>query len=126
MDIDLKELRKAHGITAVQMVAAIRRVYSGYDKMLHSKCENGQKYGVQLLPPARDAALSLIPGAAEARRRAKQDRHKFTCRLSCRVSTETWGRLQQQAKADGYDTMQDLVFALLQRYLDEQGGTTDV
>lgn len=117
---ELKELRLSHGITAAQMVAAIQKIYGGYDKTLHSKCENSQKYGIQLLPPARDAALSLVPGAAEAQKRAKRDRHRFTCRLSCRLDTETWRRLQQQIKRDGYSTMQDFVSTLVQKYLQER------
>lgn len=117
---DLKEFRQAHGLTASDLVAAIRKVFPKYDKTLQSKCENGEEYGIALLPRGMDAALSLVPGAAEARRRAKRDRHKFTCRLYCRLDTETWGRLQQQAKADGYTTMQDLVTDLVKRYLHEQ------
>ena len=123
MKDDLREFRMSAGLQTADVIDAVRDRYSGFDKTMLSKCENSWKYGVQLLPDAMEAVYALVPGVAEARRRAREDRHKLTCRVHCRVSEDKLGLLQQRMQTDGYATMQDLLSDLLERYL--EGGDKD-
>ncbi len=104
---ELRSLRISLQIPAKEMVAVVQKLYPKYDKTLQSKCERGNEYGVQLRRDAMDAILArFAPQTPQPAAKKKDDGHKLTCRISCRLPDEEYAELQQFIKADGYDTMQ--------------------
>lgn len=53
----LRELRLLYGVKATEMVEVIRAVYPAYDKALHSKCEQPEKYGITLSTEAKQLLI---------------------------------------------------------------------
>lgn len=118
MNNELRDLRVSHKLAAGDIVAAVRKIFPKYDKTLQSKCENGQEYGIMLLPAGMEAARALVPGASEGRKDRRRDRHRLTCRVHCRLSAGQLGQLQQRMETDGYGTVQDCISDLVKRYLE--------
>ena len=73
--------------------------------------------GVSLRPDAMRALYEkFAPGGTKTSRR-KKDRHRLTGRITCRLEDADMEALQQRMKADGYATAQELMTALVRRYL---------
>lgn len=93
---ELRELRLSKQIPAKDMVAVVQQFYPKYDKTVQSKCENGDAYGVSLRPDAMAALYAhFAPELAEAKKPAKRDARRLTCRISARLETadyETIGK----------------------------------
>lgn len=120
-DNELRDLRLLLNLPVKEMVEVVRTIYPKYDKTLHSKCENCDSYGVYLLPDAVDALRRLKGYEPQgSRRTVKKERHRLTCRISARLEDGEYGVLQQYLKADGHKTMQELLTALVRRYLKEK------
>ena len=116
-DNELRSLRVELGLPARDMVAVVQGLYPKYDKTMQSKCENGDDYGISLRPDAMRALYEkFAPGGTKASRR-KKDRHRLTGRITCRLEDADMEALQQRMKADGYATAQELMTALVRRYL---------
>lgn len=114
MAIDLKELRTSKNIPAKDIVDVVKPLYPKYDKTLQSKCENGDIYGVCLLPDAMDAIIEkFVP---EQKPRKKKENRRLVCRISCRLEDSVYDELQRNIKADGYATMQDALTDIVKRY----------
>lgn len=119
----LKELRLSQQIPAKDMVEVVRRLYPKYDKTVQSKCENGDVYGVMIRPDAMNAlydAFALEPPAPP-----KKDKRRLTCRISARLETADYERLQQLIKADGYKTMQDWIADVVRERIRKAGETDE-
>lgn len=115
MGFDLKKLRTSKNIPAKDMVAVVKALYPKYDKTVQSKCENGDAYGVCLLPDAADAIIDTF--APELKHKPKKkDTHRLTCRILCRLENDVYEELQRNVKADGYTTMQDWMTDIVKRY----------
>ena len=124
---ELRELRLSKEIPAKEMVAVVQALYPKYDKTVQSKCENGDAYGVNLRPDALKALYErFAPELLEAQKHAKTERHRLTCRISARLENETYEALQRHMEADGYDTNQELITALVLRYIQEKEDSDDV
>ena len=121
---ELRELRLSKQIPAQDMVAVVQQFYPKYDKTVQSKCENGDAYGVSLRPDAMAALYAhFAPELAEAKKPAKRDARRLTCRISARLETADYEALQRLIEANGYATMQDLLTAIVRRYIAEAGET---
>ena len=112
MKFNLKELRLRKNIPARDMVDVVKELYPKYDKTIQSKCENGEAYGVCLLPGAENAITRKF--APELQR--KKDGHRLTCRISCRLETVEYKQLMQNIKSDGFATTQDWLTDIVKRY----------
>lgn len=125
MSEKLRELRLAKQIPAKEMVAVVQELYPKYDKTVQSKCENGEVYGVSLRPDAMAALYARFAPelAATARKVPKKDNRRLKCRISARLEDADYAALQRLVAAEGYATMQDLLTAIVRRYIKEAGGT---
>ena len=122
MSEELRELRLAKQIPAKEMVAVVQELYPKYDKTVQSKCENGDAYGVSLRPDAMAALYArFAPELAAARKAPKKDNRRLTCRISARLEDADFAALQRLVAAEGYATMQDLLTAIVRRYIKEVG-----
>lgn len=114
---ELRALRIDLGLPARDMVAIVQEIYPKYDKTMQSKCERGEEYGVAIQADAMKALYAkFAPNGTKASRR-KKDRHRLTGRITCRLKDADMEALQQRMKADGYATAQELMTALVRRYL---------
>ena len=92
------------GAKASQMIAAVQRLYPGYEKTLHSKCRNGERYGVMLRPDAMSAIIAQF--APELRNAARRDVRTKPRRIQARLSEAVYGALQQALRARGVTVQQ--------------------
>ena len=116
---ELMELRVGRGLPAREMVAVVQELYPKYDKTMQSKCEHGEEYGVLLRPDALTALYSrFAPDVLEARKRSRHGKHRLTCRITARLEDALFAALQQRMQADGYQTFQELLTALVLRYVE--------
>lgn len=119
---ELRELRISKQIPAKDMVAVVQQLYPKYDKTVQSKCENGDAYGVSLRPDALAALYDhFAPELAQARKAAKKDAHRLTCRISARLETAEYEALQRLIEEDGYATMPDWLAATVRSYIAKAG-----
>lgn len=112
MKLDLKHIRTSKNIPAKEIVEVVKSLYPSYDKTLQSKCENGDAYGVCLLPDAAKAVLRSF--APELQK--KKDGHRLTCRISCRLEKPEYESLMKNIKAEGFVTTQDWLSDMVRRY----------
>jgi hypothetical protein len=119
MDNELRAMRLRLELPMKEMVDVVREIFPKYDKPTQCKCENSDAYGVVLRPEAMQALRERFEPEkpTEAQRAEKRDKHKLTCRISCRLEAEAYEALQQKLTADGYATMQELVTELVRRYI---------
>jgi len=110
----LRALRLSKGIPAKEMVDVVQTLYPKYDKTIQSKCENPE-YGVHLNQDAMDALQQRFDPDGIIRR--KSDRHRRTCRISCRLEDEVYAQLQQRIRDDGFPDVQSWLERLLTTYL---------
>ena len=115
---ELRQLRLDLGIPAKDMVAVVQAIYPKYDKTMQSKCERGDEYGVDLRPDALKALYDHFAPGKEVKRKA--DGHRLSNRISCRLEDDDYVLLQQRMQADGYATNQELLTALVRRYIHEE------
>ncbi len=114
MDFDLKKLRLQKNIPAKDMVSVVKELYPKYDKTTQSKCENGAAYGICLRQDALKAVF--VRFAPEHLKERKKNDHRLTCRISCRLETVEYDKLQQNIKSDGFTTMQDWLTEVVKQY----------
>lgn len=116
---ELMELRVGRGLPAREMVAVVQELYPKYDKTMQSKCEHGEEYGVLLRPDALKALYRhFAPELLEPKKQTRHGQHRLTCRISVRLENSTFAALQQRMQADGYQTFQELLTALVLRYVE--------
>lgn len=113
----LRCMRVERGIPVRDMVEVVAAIYPRYDKVLHSKCEHGEEYGVRLMADAertlREHFRLSGPDAPHRPRRSKP------CRVQVRL-TEAAYRLLQQAISRSGATMQSLIEGLILDYIDKE------
>lgn len=111
---DLRTLRISAGITARDMIEVVQTIYPKYDKIIQSKCEHGDEYGIQLRPDAMKALLARF--APEPRKSAPQPRRSKPNRIQARLDDSLYARLQLAVKRDGI-TIQQFIEQKVQEYL---------
>lgn len=115
----LKELRLRKEIPVKDMVAVVQKIYPRYDKVMQSKCEHGEDYGIELPADAMDALYEAFdPERKTAIRGSRRDAHRLTCSIKARLETPVYKALQQRIRAAGYDTTQDWLTAQVLAYLE--------
>lgn len=112
----IQRLRIERHIPVSQMVEVVRTLYPGYDKPLHSKVDNGDKYGIRLRADAEKLLISHFAG--NERKRRKSDKRKKPKRIQARVSETVYGALQRHLLNAGI-TMQDFLEELILKYISE-------
>ena len=110
------------GVKASQMIATVQRLYSGYEKTLHSKCKNGEKYGVMLRPDAMNAIIAQF--APELRNAARRDVRTKPRRIQARLSDAVYEALQQALRAKGVTVQQWIEDSVL-GLINQTGGNED-
>ncbi len=114
----LRELRISKKIPAREIVATVRDLYPKYDKMLQSKCERGEKYGIELRADAMDALFEkYAPERSGASKRKRRDGHRLTRKISCRLEDDEYDHLIACIKDDGFDQMQAWLSFMVRMYL---------
>lgn len=126
MDNKLRELRVTHGINAWDMVDEVQKRYPKYDRTLHTKCERGDEYGVELKDDAMLAICERFMPEECTKKPKKRDSHRLTYRIYGRLTKTAYTALQRQIKADGFDSVQSWITYAVQRYLSESSGQTTI
>lgn len=102
------------------MAEVVRGFDPKYEKTIQSKCKRAGEYGISIQPDALAALMEkFAPDEVEAKKRRRHGKHRLTCKITCRMENELYGLLQQQTKADGYDTVQDCIADLIKTYVGE-------
>lgn len=110
---ELSQLREFAKIKATDMVEIVQGLYPRYDKYIHSKCENGKEYGIQLRPDATKALLQrFAPGYLEKSR--KPNRRKPN-RIQARLPDALYQQLQLHLQQSG-QTAQDFLEGLVAQF----------
>lgn len=110
----IQRIRIEKHLPVSEMVEAVRTLYPGYDKPLHSKVENGDRYGISLREDAEQLLIHTF--APETVKRRRSDHRKKPKRIQARVTETVYGALQQRAERRKI-TMQDLIEAMIFEYL---------
>lgn len=113
----LVRLRLASGSSVQDIVTKVQTLYPAYDRYLHSKAENGRKYGIRL----RSDAMKLLEEAFgdEVREAVREHRTKPK-RLYARVTDAIYGVLQRECERR-HETMQDMLERIIIHYIAEKG-----
>lgn len=110
----LQALRIDNGIPVKDMVEVVQALYPKYDKVMQSKCEHGEEYGIQL---RADAMRALVVRFAPDRRNAhKASGRSKPYRIQARLTETVYRQLQRIVKSQGA-TMQDFVEGLILDYI---------
>lgn len=105
---ELKALRIRKNVPVKAMIEVVQKIYPKYDKYIHSKCENGDQYGIELTKAAMDALYTAFdPERSSARSARRKDKHRLTCSIKARLETPVYEALQQLIEAEGHATVQD-------------------
>lgn len=116
---DLKDFRLRTKVSTKDMIDVVQKIYPKYDKVMQSKCENGELYGVQLAPDAM-AALRAAFEPEAPKKTPRRDKHRLTCSIRARLETPVYEALQQRIEADGHTTAQDWLTEKILAYLAEE------
>lgn len=114
----LRDLRISKNLSAKDMVCTVRVLYPKYDRMLQSKCEHGDEYGVDIKVKALYALFEKF--APERLAREKYIRggcHRLSCKVMCRLEDDEYEELKERVKEDGFDTMQEWLSSMIRAYL---------
>ena len=110
------------GVKPAEMIATVQRLYPGYEKTLHSKCKNGEKYGIMLRPDAMAAVVTRF--APELRNGLRSDRRSKPRRVQARLSEAVYGALQRALRAKGVTVQQWIEDSAL-GLINQTGGNGD-
>lgn len=110
---ELAQLREHAKIKATDMVEVVQGLYPRYDKYIHSKCENGKEYGIQLRPDATKALLQRF--APEFLEKPRKPNRKKPNRIQARLPDALFKQLQQHLQQSG-QTAQDFLEGLIAQF----------
>ena len=110
----IQRLRLERHIPVRDMVEVVQTLYSGYDRFLHSKVDNGAKYGVRLRDDAERLLLEHF--AEKPQKPPKTVRRSKPCRITARLSESVFERLQRTVAANNI-TIQALLEQLILNYI---------
>ena len=113
-DNPLQRLRLERGIPVKDMVEVVQALYPKYDKVMQSKCEHGEEYGIQLRADAMRALV--IRFAPDRRKSLKASGRSKPYRIQARLTEAVYRPLQHVVKSQGV-TMQDFVERLILDYI---------
>ena len=110
---ELAQLREHAKIKATDMVEVVQGLYPRYDKYIHSKCENGKEYGIQLRPDATKALLQRF--APEFLEKPRKPNRKKPNRIQARLPDALFEKLQLHLQQSG-QTAQDFIEGLVSQF----------
>ena len=110
---ELAQLREHAKIKATDMVEIVQGLYPRYDKYIHSKCENGKEYGIQLRPDATKALLQRF--APEFLEKPRKPNRKKPNRIQARLPDALFEQLQLHLQQSG-QTAQDFLEGLVAQF----------
>lgn len=110
---ELSHLREYAKIKATDMVEVVQGLYPRYDKYIHSKCENGKDYGIQLRPDATKALLQRF--APEYLEKPRKPNRKKPNRIQARLPDALYEQLQQHLRLTG-QSAQDFLEGLVVQF----------
>lgn len=110
---ELAQLREHAKIKATDMVEVVQGLYPRYDKYIHSKCENGKEYGIQLRPDATKALLQRF--APEFLEKPRKPNRKKPNRIQARLPDALFEQLQLHLQQSG-QTAQDFLEGLVAQF----------
>ncbi|MGN0444205.1 MAG: hypothetical protein ACI4F5_06295 [Acutalibacteraceae bacterium] len=113
----LRDLRVNNNIPAADIVAEVQKIYPKYDKMLQSKCEHGDEYGICLRRDAMEALVGKY--AAESTVKVVENR-KLKNRLYVRLSDEDYSNFKKAQAESGFTTVQNFLTFLIRNYLGKE------
>jgi len=118
MPSELTRLRLEHNLKAADIVEVVKRYYPSFDKTMLSKCERGEKYGVNIKPEIMNAIINeLAPESRESIKRRIRGGHRLLHRVQARLENDDYELLQQLREREGYKTLQDLLSDLIKNYI---------
>ena len=110
----IQRLRLERHIPAQDMVEVVQTLYPGYDRFLHSKVDNGARYGIRL---RADAERLLLEHFAEKPQKPPKTVHRSKpCRITARLSEPVFERLQRAICESG-QTMQSYIEQIILQHL---------
>ena len=86
-----------YDIPVKDMVEVVRNIYPKYDKVIQSKCEHGEDYGIQLRKDAMDALL--VKYEQSLAKPSKKEQRTKGYRVQCRLSLERYIQFQRSVRA---------------------------
>lgn len=110
----IQRLRLERHIPVRDMVEMVQTLYPGYDRFLHSKVDNGAKYGVRLRADAERLLLEHF--AEKPRKPPKTVRRSKPCRITARLSEPVFEQLQRAMRESG-QTMQTYIEQIIIQHL---------
>lgn len=119
---NLSQLREHAGVKATDMVEVVQGIYPRYDKYIHSKCENGKDYGIQLRPDATKALLQRF--APEFLEKPKQPQRRKPNRVQARLPDALYEQLQLHLQQTGL-TAQDFLEGLVAQFFKPPDSTKE-
>lgn len=112
-----RDLRLRSGLKLDALADIVKEVHPNFDKTLLSKCENPEKYGVKLDYQTFKLLYQAADPEGWEKYKRHTDGHRLRKRVYFRMSDETFDRLKQQLKGDGYTSFQEWGTVLIYRYL---------
>ena len=91
--------------------------FSGYDKSLHSKCRQPEKYGIQRVSEAEKALQAAI--AQNAPKTPRIENRSKPNRIQGRFNESSFSLVQRALKASPHETMQDFVMTACLKYAND-------
>ena len=116
--LDLQELRRKKNLSVKSVIEILRPAFPGFDKVIYSKAENPQKYGITLYYKAMDIFLmKFAPEMLEKEKRRRNGGHKLTATVMCRVDNATHTQLRAAITRDGYSSVQSWLTEIVLNYI---------
>lgn len=112
---EIQRLRVDLHIPVADMVEVVRTLYPSYDKPLHSKVENGYKYGIRLREDAEKLIFAKYTISPSKPR--KTERRLKPRRIQARVTEAVFCVLQRLVERRKI-TMQDLIEGMIYEHIE--------
>lgn len=123
MSEKIRIFRAKKSLKGSDVVEVVQELYPRFDKVMLSKCENGDLYGVDL---RRDAMKLLVERFApeRAENAATRDYHSQGYQIRCRIP-ESERRQLQQALTANHTTIQSWMRGIIRNYIKGGGKTME-
>lgn len=114
---ELTKLRVEKKLAGKDLIAVVQRLYPKYDKVIQSKVEHGDEYGICLRKDAMEALIRQF--APEWRPKRRRDLRSKPRRVQCRLTETVFNAMQKHMRDTGQNT-QDFLEGIILKYLTER------